>query len=130
LYSILVNVVLAGLHGLIAAVSGSLAVTAELIHNFVDLASAAAVVVGLKLAMHKTKLFPYGLYKVENLVAAGLAVMIFFTAYEVASSVFVETSRSLRVDAWMVMSLIVTMTIPLAFSHSSWASRAAINSPR
>ena len=44
-YSIAVNIVLAALHGVIAVASGSLAVTAELTHNLVDLISAGAVLV-------------------------------------------------------------------------------------
>lgn len=128
-YSILVNVVLIALHGLIAAASGSLAVTAELIHNFVDLASAGVVVIGVKLAMRRTNVFPYGLYKVENLVAAGLAIMIFFTAYEVVSSAFLETARSPHVDAWMLASLIATMSIPLVFSHFELRVARKTNSP-
>ena len=36
-YSVLVNVLLACLHGLIAWMSGSLAVFAELVHNLIDL---------------------------------------------------------------------------------------------
>ena len=57
-YSIAVNVVLVALHGLIAAASGSLAVTAELLHNLVDLASATVVLIGLKLAARKSRAFP------------------------------------------------------------------------
>jgi divalent metal cation (Fe/Co/Zn/Cd) transporter len=75
-YSIALNLLLAALHALIAMRSGSLAVAAELLHNVVDLLSAVAVLVGLKLAARKSKAFPYGLYKVENLVAAGLAMMV------------------------------------------------------
>ncbi len=128
-YSIAVNVALIAIHGLIAVGSGSLAVAAELIHNSVDLAAAGVVVAGLKLAMHKSKAFPFGLYKVENLIAAGLAIMIFFTAYEIARSVFLEAAVPLRVDGWMLASLLVTMAIPLVFSHFEMRVARATNSP-
>ena len=82
-YSIGLNVLLIAVHAVIAAASSSLAVAAELTHNAVDLAAASAVLLGLKLAMRKTAGFPYGLYKLENIVAAALAILIFFTAYEV-----------------------------------------------
>ena len=117
------------LHGLVAAASGSLAVAAELLHNFVDLASAGVVVAGLKLAARKSQAFPYGLYKVENLVAAGLAVMIFFTAYEIVGSVFLEAAETPNVDIWMFASLIITMAIPLAFSHFELRVARRTNSP-
>ena len=62
----------AALLGLLAATSGSLGVTAELVHDVADLL-AAAVLLGLKVAAPKSRAFPYGLYKVENLVVAGFA---------------------------------------------------------
>lgn len=74
-YSIAVNILLALLHGFVAFRSDSLAVAAELTHNIVDLAAAVGVLIGLKLAGRKSKSFPYGLYKVENLVAAGPPLM-------------------------------------------------------
>jgi len=86
-------------------------------------------VMGIKLAMRKSRLFPYGLYKVENLVAAGLAMMIFFTAYEIVSSVLFEASRAPNVDAWMLVSLTVTMAIPLVFSHFEMKVARRTNSP-
>jgi cation diffusion facilitator family transporter len=125
----LVNVALIVIHALIAVGSGSLAVAAELVHNFVDLAAAGVVVAGLKLATRKSKAFPYGLYKVENLIAAGLAILIFFTAYEIVKSVFFATPEALRVDAWMLASLIVTIAIPLVFSHFEMRVARETNSP-
>lgn len=128
-YSVIVNLVLIGLHGLVAARSGSLAVTAELVHNFVDLAAAIVVVIGLRVAMQKARAFPYGLYKVENLVAAGLAILIFLTAYEVASAAFFSPQPHLSVDAWMVAMLVVTMAVPLVFSHFEARVAKSANSP-
>ena len=128
-YSIALNVALAVLHGAVAAASGSLAVTTELIHNAVDLLSAVVVVLGLRLARHKAKAFPYGLYKVENLVAAGIAVMIFATAYEVARTAFLEPAADLQVDPWMLGSLAVSMAMPLVFSHFELRVARAANSP-
>ena len=49
-YSIAVNVILAAINLVIAAVSGSLAVQAEMVHNLVDLLTAIAVLIGLKLS--------------------------------------------------------------------------------
>ena len=87
--------------------------------------AAAAVVLGLKLATRKSRAFPYGLYKVENLVAAGLAVMIFFTAYEIVSGVFLEPATTPEVNVWMLASLIVT----LIFSHFELRVARCSNSP-
>jgi divalent metal cation (Fe/Co/Zn/Cd) transporter len=83
-YSVLVNVLLASLHGLIAGMSGSLAVFAELVHNLLDLLGAVAVLVGIRLVARKSRAFPYGLYKIESLIALGLAGLVLLTAYEIA----------------------------------------------
>jgi cation diffusion facilitator family transporter len=128
-YSIAVNVLLAALHAAIAASSGSLAVTAELIHNVVDLLAAIAVLVGLKLAARKSKAFPYGLYKVENLVAAGLAVMVFVSAYEILRHALWAEPLPVRVDAWMLAVLVATAVVPLVFSHFELRAGRSANSP-
>jgi cation diffusion facilitator family transporter len=128
-YSIAVGFALVVLLSVIAAYSGSLAVAAELIHNAVDLAAAGAVLIGLKIAARKSDAFPYGLYKVENLVAAAIGVMIFFTAYEVVRSAFFGVSGELHADGWMLAALAVTLAIPLIFSHFELRAAIAVDSP-
>ncbi len=128
-YSIAVNVVLAVLHALVAVASGSLAVTAELVHNVVDLLTAVAVLTGLKLATRQSKAFPYGLYKVENLAAAGLAGMIFVSAYEILRQALFASPAPVQVTAWMLALLVATAAIPLIFSHFELRAARAANSP-
>lgn len=82
--SIAVNIFLTLLNLAIAAASGSLAAAAEMVHNLVDLVASAAVLAGVKISERESRDFPYGLYKVENVVAVGIAVLIFFTGYEIA----------------------------------------------
>ena len=57
-YSIGINIVLMLINLVIARASGSLAVTAEVVHNLVDLLTAVAVLIGLKLSGRKSKEFP------------------------------------------------------------------------
>ena len=82
--SIVVSAVLCVLNLVVAWTSGSLAVAAELVHNLVDLAASVAVLIGLRISQRTSRAFPYGLYKVENVVAVGVALLIFFTSYEIA----------------------------------------------
>lgn len=93
-----VNVVLAGISAGVAFASGSLAVGAQLVHNLVDLVTAVAVLVGLKLSTRKSKDFPYGLYKLENVIAVGLALMVFLSAYEIARDALFTPRRQATVD--------------------------------
>jgi DNA-binding response OmpR family regulator len=82
--SIAVNIVLSLLNLAIAAASGSLAVAAEMVHNLVDLVASVAVLASVKISERESRAFPYGLYKIENVVAVGVALLIFFTGYEIA----------------------------------------------
>ena len=128
-YSIAVNIILALINLAIARASGSLAVEAEMVHNLVDLLAAVAVLVGLKLSTRKSKDFPYGLYKLENVIAVGLAMMIFLTAYEIARNAFLKPTRLAVVSAWMLGGVAVVMAIPLIFSHFELRVGRAANSP-
>ncbi len=114
--SIAVNVTLTGINLAVAMASGSLAVAAEMVHNLVDLLASVAVLVGLKLSTRKSRDFPYGLYKVENLVAAGLAFMIFLTAYEIGKKALLAPSTTPTVSAWVLAGVILSVLIPSIFS--------------
>ena len=128
-YSIAVNVILAAINLAIATLSGSLAVEAELVHNLVDLLTAIGVLIGLKLSTRKSKAFPYGLYKLENVIAVVLAGMVFFTAYEIAREALFTPTRQATVDLWMLGGVVVAAVIPLVFSHYELRAGRASNSP-
>ncbi len=128
-YSVAVNVVLAAINAGIALVSGSLAVEAEMVHNLVDLLTAIGVLIGLKLSTRKSKEFPYGLYKLENVVTVALAGMVFFTAYEIARDALFTPARQATVDLWMLGGVVVATVIPLAFSHFELRAGRTANSP-
>jgi cation diffusion facilitator family transporter len=128
-YSIGINVILTAINLAIARASGSLAVEAEMIHNVVDFLTAVGVLIGLKLATRKSKAFPYGLYKIENVVSVGLGVMTFVTAYEIARDALLAETVTTTVSAWMLAGVVVATAIPLAFSHFELRAGRAANSP-
>lgn len=84
LYSCLVNGLLVVIKYGLGALSGSLALKADAIHSLADVVSTLTIFVGIVIADRKTKTFPEGLYKVENLVALVSSLFIFFAAYEIA----------------------------------------------
>ena len=127
--SLLVNIVLVGVHGILAMVSGSLAVSAEVIHNLLDLLGAAAVLMGIRLAGRKSHHFPYGLYKVESMVALGLACLIVLTAYGIGRDALFSDSREVHVEPWMFAVLMLTTALPLLFSHFELRAGQAARSP-
>ncbi len=128
-YSIGINVTLIGINLLVARASGSLAVGAELIHNAVDLLTAIAVLAGLRLATRKTAQFPYGLYKLENIIAVGLAGMTFLTAYEIAREALFATAQPPTVTFWTLAGVVIAWIIPLVFSAFELRAGRAANSP-
>jgi cation diffusion facilitator family transporter len=115
-YSIAVNVLLAGIDLSVALYSGSLAVKAEILHNVVDLLTAVAVLVGLKIAGRKTRKFPYGLYKVENIIALAMSMLIFFTAYEVGRRAVFAPEFEVTVAPWCFAALALAGGIAVVFS--------------
>jgi cation diffusion facilitator family transporter len=88
LYSTLLNIFIAGLKGVLAYLSGSSALLADMIHGFSDTFASLLVLVGIWLSQKKSEDFPWGLYKVENFVALVSAGLIFFAGYEIVHYVF------------------------------------------
>ncbi len=89
-YSIAVNVILFALKLVIALISGSISLLADAIHSSTDIISSIALLIGIKISGRKSRNFPFGLYKVENLVSLGIAFIIFLTGYEIIREVFFE----------------------------------------
>ncbi len=77
-----VNLALAAAKYVLSVVSHSVALGADAVHSLSDVLASATVLAGIKLSRRRSPEFPYGLYKLENLVALGAAVVIMLTAYE------------------------------------------------
>ncbi len=69
----------------VALISRSVSLLAEGIHTLADSVTSVAVWIGLRLSERHSKTFPFGLYKLENLIAAAIGLLIIFGAYELAS---------------------------------------------
>lgn len=83
LFSVGINIILFFLKYFLGVFSGSLALIADSIHSISDVIGSVAVFIGLKISKRKSKAFPYGLYKVENLIALVSSFLIFFAGYEI-----------------------------------------------
>ncbi|MFH1150184.1 MAG: cation diffusion facilitator family transporter [Actinomycetota bacterium] len=116
----------------VAAVSGSVSVLAEGIDTCVDIIAAIAVMIGLKLSKRKSRDFPDGLFKLENLVAVGIGVLILFSAYALArESIQRLLSKQVKIsDPWVAiitMVVVVVVTGLLAWYKGSVGKK--VNSP-
>ncbi len=86
LYSCLINALFVGVKYALGDLSGSLALKADAIHSTADVISAGTILTGILISGRKTRTFPEGLYKVENLVALLSSFFIFYAAYEIGET--------------------------------------------
>jgi len=83
LFSALESLVESGIKLAAALLTGSIGLLADSIHSAADVAGSIMVWIGVRLATHKFKRFPYGFYKIENLLALFIGFAILYGAYEV-----------------------------------------------
>ena len=116
--SILTNTLLVGIKTAVALASGSVAVVADTIHSLTDVVSAVVILIGIKIARRPARGFPYGLYKVENLVALLTSILILFAGYEILKAVFFGESRPLPKNIpFSIIGLCATLIITWLFSR-------------
>ena len=76
---------------IISSLSGSLALQADAFDNLTDIIMVLAAVVGIIYSKRKpNKQFPYGYYKIENIISLIISIVIFFTAYNIIITSFLD----------------------------------------
>jgi cation diffusion facilitator family transporter len=130
LSSLGINLLVTGLKYFLGVFSGSLALLADAVHSTADVVSSASIWAGIRFSRRKTKRFPYGLYKVENLVALITSVMILLAGYGIVRTVLWagERVRAARLP-YAMMGVILVMLILLAFSRYELKNARSLNSP-
>lgn len=102
LYAFLLNLVLAAVKGAMAVYSGSLALTASAIDSGTDAIASLVLLGGLRLSTRKTRKFPLGLYKIENVLSVVVALFIFLAGYEIAREAFSSGAPRPHVPALLI----------------------------
>lgn len=112
LYAFLINLGLAGLKAVLACLSGSLAVAASAIDSTTDSVASLTVVGGLKLSTRKSPTFPYGLYKIENVISVVMAMFIFFAGFEIVRKIVSPDAEppaiTLGLIGWLSGGVLIT----------------------
>lgn len=129
LYSILVNVAILAIKYFSASVTGSIALRAEAYHTMADLVAVFSVFVGLKISKKSTRSFPYGLYKLENLMSVFLAFGILYTGYEIFMDIIGTVPVQIRKSAVAVAGLLTVMAVTFLFSKYEGRKGKELNSP-
>lgn len=128
--SIVVNLLLVAIKTAVALISGSLAVTADAVHSLSDVISSAIILIGIKISERHAPGFPYGLYKVENLVALGTSFLIFFAGFEIIKTVLSGSSNPFPSHIPLAVGGIsITILITWLFSRYELQVGTATGSP-
>lgn len=109
--------------------SGSLALRADGIHSFVDVVASIALIVGVFLSIRESRDFPYGLYKVENVVAVAIALLIFFTAFEIAMEAVTGDVAIQPYSGWVLLAVAAFIPIPFVLGTYEVSVGRKYNSP-
>jgi len=128
-YSLLVNLALVSVKLALALTTGSLALRADAIHSSVDVFGSIALIAGLVIANRKSSKFPYGLYKVENVVAVIISVLLFVTAYEIVQDAILGDAATVAYSGWVLGVLAALVTVPYLFSRYEIKMGERYNSP-
>ncbi len=128
-FSLIINIGLVVLKLGLAALSGSLALTASATDSAVDIFASLAVLVGLVISKRKTRTFPFGLYKVENVVSIVIALLILAAGYEIAKEAIGRAAAPVTAEWWMLLGVGLTVIVPLVWSRYEMRVGKAANSP-
>jgi cation diffusion facilitator family transporter len=128
-FAIGIHLVLFAIKYTFSTISGSIALKADAFHSLSDVVASSTVFVGLIIAKRKTESFPYGLYKVENLVSVMVALAIFYAGYEI----IMESTAGVAVELqniWATVASVLCVII-ITYGYSRYATKIGteINSP-
>ncbi len=112
LLSLAVNIGLVVAKLALSVYSGSLALRADGIHSFVDVVASLALIAGVLLSTRRRRDFPYGLYKIENVVAVIIALLIFFTAFEIAAEAVTGETSAQPYGGWVLFIVAAFIPVP------------------
>ncbi|MFX1574739.1 MAG: cation diffusion facilitator family transporter [Promethearchaeota archaeon] len=104
-------------------ITNSLALQADAFDNLTDLVMIFAALIGIMYSRKKpNENFPYGYYKVENIVSLFISIFIFYTSYTIISQSirdfinfisgnFKTIETSIVIYFFLVISLIITLSL-------------------
>ncbi|MEE4364909.1 MAG: cation diffusion facilitator family transporter [Desulfotignum sp.] len=116
-YAFVLNLFLAGMKAMLAFFSGSLAITASAIDSATDAVASLVIYGGVKLSTKKTRAFPLGLYKLENVASVLIAIFIFIAGYEITISIFSSSQKIPAISLPFVGLLALATILTFAFGR-------------
>ncbi len=129
LYAFILNIGLSVLKAIIAIFTGSLAVVASAVDSTIDSVASLAVLFGLKLSTRKTRTFPYGLYKIENLISVIVSLFIFLAGYEIFRRALTPAAKPTHITPWIIGWLLAGVLFTLLFGQYAITVGKRMRSP-
>jgi len=129
LLSLALNIVLVAVKLALSLVSGSLTLRADAIHSLVDVFASAALIIGLHLSERKSEEFPYGLYKIENVVSVTIAFLLFLTVYEIITEAVMGEAAVVSYSGWVLVAVAALVPVPYLFGAYQERVGRTFNSP-
>ena len=112
-----------------ALYTGSAGLMADSIHSAADVVGSFMVWIGVRLAPQKFKRFPFGFYKIENLMALVIGFAIMYGAYEILQ-VFVSGENALPENVPIgIAAVLIGMALDFFWGRFEAESGRLINSP-
>ncbi|MBN1941403.1 MAG: cation diffusion facilitator family transporter [Candidatus Diapherotrites archaeon] len=118
------NALIAAIKFFAGVTFGSIALVADAIHSFTDIITSIAVFFGIRFSEKKTKKFPYGLYKLENLVSLFIALIIFWTGAEILIESFEKFGSAEQITEIMPIA-IGLIALVIAFALAKYKQKVA-----
>lgn len=123
------NIALVGVKLALSLASGSLTLRADAIHSLVDVFASAAVIIGLWISERKSEEFPYGLYKVENVVSVAIALLLFLTVYEITTEALFGAAAPVTAGPLVLAATAALIPVPYLFGAYQQRVGRRFNSP-
>jgi len=128
-YSLFLNIGMVAAKFILSNLAGSLALRADAVHSLVDVFASIALILGLAISSRKSKNFPYGLYKVENIVSVIISLLLFLTAYELALEALKGNYTAAGYEGWILLAVGFLILFPLIFGSYEVRMGKRANSP-
>ncbi|MBN1849554.1 MAG: cation diffusion facilitator family transporter [Deltaproteobacteria bacterium] len=125
----LLNIFLAVMKAILAFVSGSLAITASAIDSATDAVASIVIYGGVRLSTKKTRTFPMGLYKLENVASVIIALFIFIAGYEIIREIFSSVGDVLRLSPSYIILLFLGTAFTFLFGRYATSIGRRTESP-
>ncbi len=127
--SLLLNAVLVTIKLILSFVTGSLGLKADAVHSFIDIIGSGALIIGFVISRRKSRSFPYGMYKAENVVSIIISFLLFGTAYEIVYQAILAPSEVHAFSGWILVLAAALIPVPFLFGRYEVSMGKRYNSP-